>query len=304
NFGPCPSPLSSPSPSLLPPPPPPPPVHYSSFPPPFSPPFSLPLFSPLFLPGPILSSLPPPPSLPALPSSSSFFSSFPSQPPPPPRVPEPRPDAAGRRSQGALTHWLTQREATCQQTPAGGGGAPGVLATVSEALLETGAHAQPQERPFRLPTSAERDRGPPGGRGALRVARDGQRETQLCRSVWAAHLPERPRCRAPPCSSHTLSLNSKHHHRHPGLRPPSPPRASPGPPPPGSLPRRPPPGWVTWGRLRAGTLGIALCRPVLGLASSPDCGHLENSGQVFVGSASLGLNRAQAEEEEVGQIFA
>lgn len=75
--------------------------------------------------------------------------------------------------------------------------------------------ASPQEQPFRLPTSVERDRGSPGGRGALRGARGGQRETQLCRSVWAAHLPGRPRCRAPPRSSHALSLNSKHHHRHP-----------------------------------------------------------------------------------------
>ncbi|XP_004777876.1 basic proline-rich protein [Mustela putorius furo] len=204
-------------------------------------------------------------------------------PPPPSRVLEPGPDAAGRRSQGALTHRLTQREVSCQQTPAGGGGAPGVLATVSEALLGTGAHGLPRERPFRLPTSAERDGRPPGGRGALRDARGGQRETQMCRSVWAAHLPGRPRCRAPPCSSHALSLNSQHHHRHPRPRPPSPPRASRGPPPPGSLLRRPPPDWVTWGRLRAGTFGIALCRPVWGLASSPDCGPLENSGQVFVG---------------------
>uniref|UniRef100_M3YKI2 Uncharacterized protein n=1 Tax=Mustela putorius furo TaxID=9669 RepID=M3YKI2_MUSPF len=148
---------------------------------PFPFPFLFPYFLHFFFQSPFS-----PPSLPPPLSSSPFLLLLllppRSQPPPPSRVLEPGPDAAGRRSQGALTHRLTQREVSCQQTPAGGGGAPGVLATVSEALLGTGAHGLPRERPFRLPTSAERDGRPPGGRGALRDARGGQRETQMCRT--------------------------------------------------------------------------------------------------------------------------
>lgn len=110
-----PSPL--PPPSLLFSPPPPPPTTPASLLP--SPLPSSP-FSSTFLPSPppsfLLASLPPPFSPP---SSSPPSPSSPPY-PPPPRIPNPSPDAAGRRGQGALTHPLTQREARCQQTPAGG----------------------------------------------------------------------------------------------------------------------------------------------------------------------------------------